>query len=165
MIALQSFYFFETAMEEIAAKIACGARYADGTIPVLLHRTRTLDDALTAMRTLNRSRAKGLLKWNRAREINENTRFVIDRTEAFCSACRNHSSKLNEIRIVRNHIAHSTATTRHEFSGVLRRRLGAIPRRLPRPGAFLLREPIPGASILTEYVVSLGVIIKDAARC
>jgi hypothetical protein len=30
--------------------------------------------------------------------------------------------------------------------------LGAAPRRLPRPGAFLVREFTPGTTLLVEYV-------------
>jgi len=33
MITLQAFYLFELAIEDIAAKIVCGARYGDGAVP------------------------------------------------------------------------------------------------------------------------------------
>ncbi len=166
MIALQAFYFFESAIETIAAKICCGAPYADGTIPTLLNpRYRTLDDALIAMRTLNRARAKGLLKWNQAPVITDNVIHMIDGAENFCTVCNNHAAKINEIRRVRNHVAHNSTSTRHEFGQVLQTRLGAVPRRLPRAGAFMLRETVPGTTILTEYVVSLGVVVKDIAKC
>lgn len=164
MIALQSFYLFETAIESIAAKIVCGARYGDGTIPIVTNTAPTIEDALTSMRTLNRSRTKGILKWNRAAEIIENVRHVLDTSDTFCVACRNHSNRINEVRIVRNHIAHANQGTRQEFERVVQARLGAVPRRLPRPGAFVLREFTPGASLLSEYVVTLGVVVKEAAK-
>jgi hypothetical protein len=82
--------------------------------------------------------------------------------EAFCTACRNHGSRLNEIRIVRNHIAHNNRDTRREFAGVVARRLGALPQRLPRAGAFVLRDP--GVPLLVEFVAALEVIVKDAAK-
>lgn len=164
MITLQAFFLFELAIEDIAAKLMCGARYGDGTAPVVMHSARSIDAAVAAMRTVGRSKPKGILKWNKTNDINGNVRHVIDPAEHFCTACRNHSSRLNEIRIVRNHIAHGNAGTRTEFAHVVGRRLGATPQRLPRPGLFVLREFTPGVPLLTEFVVTLGAILKDAAK-
>jgi hypothetical protein len=164
MIILQAFYLFELAIEDIAAKLVCGAKYGDGAVPALLHNSRSIDDALIAMRTLGRKKPKGILKWNKTKEINANVRHVMAPAENFCAACRNHSARLNEIRIVRNHIAHGNAGTKVEFAAVVQRRLGALPLRLPRPGLFVLREFTPGVPLLTEFVVALGVIVKDVAK-
>lgn len=164
MIALQAFYFFELAIEDMAAKLVCGTVYGDGVAPVPTHGTRSIDDALTAMRTVGRSRPKGILKWNRVSEINENVRYVLPNTEHFCVSARTHSARLNEIRMVRNHIAHGNAGTRAEYASVVQGKMGALPRRLPRPGLFVLKEFTPGLPLLTEYVVTLGVVLKDAAK-
>jgi hypothetical protein len=164
MIALQAFYFFESAIESIAAKLVCGAYYADGVVPSITHAATTIDDALVHMRTVGRPRPKGLLKWNRASEITGNVRYVMAGAEHFCVACRNHSARINEIRMVRNHIAHNNSGTRAEYATVVARRLGAGPRRVPRPGAFLLRQFTPGTTLLVEYVVTLGAIVRDAAK-
>jgi hypothetical protein len=164
MIALQAFYFFERAIESIAAKLVCGAKYADGVVPVITHAATTIDDALTHMRTVGRAKPKGLLKWNRASEITGNVRYVMAGSEHFCIACRNHSARINEIRMVRNHIAHNNSGTRAEYAMVVARRLGAAPLRLPRPGVFLLRQFTPGTPLLLEYVVTLGAIVRDAAK-
>src|SRR5262249_1929124 len=112
MIALQAFYSFE----------ASGAKYGDGTAPTVTHPARSIDHALYSMRTLGRTRPKGILKWNKTREIIANVQHVLATTEAFCTACRNHGSRLNEIRVVRNHIAHNSHETRRDFAGVVRRR-------------------------------------------
>jgi hypothetical protein len=95
---------------------------------------------------------------------NANFSGELATNEAFCTACRNHGSRLNEIRIVRNHIAHNNRDTRREFAGVVARRLGALPLRLPRAGAFVLREFTSGVPLLVEFVVALEVIVKDAAK-
>lgn len=164
MITLQAFYFFELAIEDIAAKLICGARYGDGVTPAITNGAQSIEDALNNMRTVGRRKIKGILKWNKAKEINGNVRHIMASTESFCTVCRNHSARLNEIRIVRNHIAHGNQGTRNEFSRVVQRRLGALPQRLPRAGAFVLREPTPGTPLVIEYVVTLGVIVKDAAK-
>jgi hypothetical protein len=164
MIALQAFYCFETAIEGIAGKLVCGAWYGDGTAAKVTHANRSIADALHSMRTVGRTRPKGILKWNGTREITANVRHVLATNEAFCTACRNHGSRLNEIRIVRNHIAHNNRDTRREFAGVVARRLGALPQRLPRAGAFVLREFTQGVPLLVEFVVALEVIVKDAAK-
>jgi hypothetical protein len=127
MITLQLFYMFETAIEDLAAKIVCGAKYADGVVPVLVQNAGSIDAALIAMRTFARAKPKGILKWNRTKEINGNVKHLIPPAENFCSCCRVHSARLNEIRIVRNHIAHGNKGTRAEFARVVQRRLGALP--------------------------------------
>jgi len=164
MIALQAFYSFETAIEDIAAKLVCGANYGDGTAPTVTCAARSIADALHSMRTVGRPRPKGILKWNKTRDITDNVRHMLATTEAFCTACRNHGSRLNEIRTVRNHIAHNNRDTKREFAGVVRRRLGGLPQRLPRAGAFVLREFTPGVLLLVEFVATLEAIVKDAAK-
>lgn len=164
MITLQAFYLFELAIEEIAAKIVCGAKYGDGVVPVVTHGTRSIDAALIAMRTQSRRKPKGILKWNKTKEINGNVKHVIAATEHFYTACRNHGARLNEIRIVRNHIAHGNAGTKAEFAKVVQRRLGAKPHKLPRPGLFVLKEFTPGIPLITEYVVTLSAVLKDVAK-
>lgn len=164
MIALQGFYFFEGAIESIAAKLVCGANYADGVVPVITHPATTIDDALVYMRTVGRPKPKGMLKWNKTSEITGNVRYVMASNEHFCVACRNHSARINEIRMVRNHIAHNNPGTKSDYATVVARRLGAAPTRLPRPGAFLLREFTPGTTLVVEYVVTLGAIVREAAK-
>lgn len=164
MIALQAFYFFEIAIEDIAAKLVCGAAYGDGSTPTVTHAARSIDTALHCMRTHGRSRPKGILKWNKTGEITENVRHVLATTEDFCTACRNHGSRLNEIRIVRNHIAHNNQGTRREYANVVQRRLGAMPQRLPRPGLFVVRDNAAGIPVLVEFIATLGVIVRDAAK-
>jgi hypothetical protein len=144
MIALQAFYFFEIAIEDIAAKLVCGASYCDGSAAIIIHPARSIDDALLDMRTVGRPKAKGILKWNKTADITDNVRHVMAATDNFCVACRNHSARLNEIR---------------------HRRLGAMPQRIPRAGAFVLREFTPGVPLLLEFLATLAVVIKDAAKC
>lgn len=164
MITLQAFYTFESAVEEIACKIVCGAHYVDGVAPVLLHKAATIDDAVTAMRTLNRTKVKAFLKWNQALIITENVEYVMDPGEHFCAVCKSHGNIINEVRRIRNHIAHFNNDTRKQYQQAVAGRLGATPRKLPRPGAFLLREFTTGTPLVVEYVVTLQGIVKAIAK-
>lgn len=164
MMALQAFYSFEGAMEEVAAKILCGARYVDGAVPVLTHpQTATLDDALTAMRTVGRTKPKGIMWWNRSAEIRENVKYVIDSNENFCAMCIAHGAAINDMRVVRNHIAHNSKGTRQEYVQVVSSRLGGRPTKVPRPGAFLLQK-FGAVILIEEYVVSLEAILKAVVK-
>ena len=164
MMALQAFYSFESAMEEVAAKIVCGARYVDGVIPVLTHpQTATADDALVAMRTFSRPRPKGILWWNKSPEIRGNVQHVIDNNENYCAMCIAHAAAINEMRVVRNHIAHNNKGTRQEYVNVVASRLGGQPTKVPRPGAFLLRK-FSAVILIEEYVISLEAILKAVVK-
>ncbi len=116
------------------------------------------------MKTVGRTKPKGILKWNQASEIRGNVRYVMAATENFCTVATAHSARINEIRMVRNHIAHGNPGTKALYQGVVARRLGAAPRKYPRPGAFVLRQTPAGVLILTEYVVSLSAIVKAMAK-
>lgn len=164
MIMLQAFYLFESAMASIAAKLCCGGRYADGVQPILLHASTSIEDALNNMRTFGRQRPKGILKWNRSDEMNGNLQYLMDPADHYRATCRHHSGRLNEMRIVRNHIAHANASTRQEYSPVVGRRLGGVPARLPSPGLFVQRQIAPGITILTEYIATMTAVVRDVAK-
>jgi hypothetical protein len=164
MIMLQAFYLFESAMESIAAKLCCGGRYADGVRPFLLHASTSVEDALNNMRAFGRQHPKGILKWNKSDEMNGNLRYLMDSTDHYRTTCRHHSGRLNEMRIVRNHIAHANASTRREYVLVVGRRLGGVPARLPSPGLFVQRQIAPSTTILIEYIATMTAIVRDVAR-
>lgn len=164
MLLLQAFYLFEIAIEEIAAKIVCGAHYVDGTVPATKHTARTIDDAISAMRTFNRTKALNQLKWNQAKVIIANVQHVIAPGEEYCVVCTNYATAINEVRVVRNHIAHGNDDTKKQYGVVVAARLGAAPQRLPKPGGFVLRQQASGSTLLVEYITSLEAIVKAAVK-
>src|SRR3954451_1912044 len=165
MITLQSFYFFENTMEVIAAKLCCGGKYGDGAKPALLHPSKSIEDALINMRTYGRKKPKGILKWNKSKEMTGNLRHLMDAADHYCTTCRNHSGRINEMRVVRNHIAHGNAGTRAEYTKVVGRRLGGVPARLPSPGLLVQQQFTPGTMLLTEYIATMTAIVRHVAKC
>ena len=63
-------------------------------------------------------------------------RYLMDPADHYRATCRDDSGRVNEMRIIRNHVAHANAGTRQEYSTVVGRRLGAVPARpAPQPVA------------------------------
>jgi len=65
-----------------------------------------------------------------------------------------HVEKLNDLKRIRNHIAHMSTASLSEYKKVLRRHFSVIPLKIPLPGEFLLlsSRSTPGTYYLLEYI-------------
>ena len=65
IVLLRLFSVFENTVISIASKIACEARYLDGSMPNLLKKATSFHQADSLFKSYGRSRAKGTLKWTK----------------------------------------------------------------------------------------------------
>ncbi len=61
------------------------------------------------MLALGRPTPLRYLKWTKASYVRESIEHVMDTGDRFFTEVRNYGSLINELRIVRNHVAHRTA--------------------------------------------------------
>lgn len=158
VILLRLFSIVENSIKETALKLSCQARYRNGVIPALYIVCRSLIDAENQF--INHNRPKPVrLKWTKANFVNDCVKKVIPRTESFRVQVSNHGAFLNEMRVVRNHIAHRTTSTNREYKSVIRHVFGAQLR--IQPGAFLTStKRIPNAKI-DVYLAASRILIND----
>jgi len=159
VIMLRLFGIFESSTQDIAYKLACGALYRNGTSPLVLTPCRNLMDAHHKMLSHRRRRPLPYLKWTTSTYINDSIKFVLDPTDSFYRMILSNSSALDEMRIVRNQIAHRTASTKGAFDTVLVNRYGANPRL--SMGAFLTSTTRHTPSNIARYVQEMTIILND----
>ena len=162
MIMLRLFSVFEDTVAEIAYKIGAGAQYINGTTPNLLYRDNNMAGSRTEM--LRRGRAKPVqnLKWTKAKYIRESVKHVIDINEKYVQYATIHGNEIDEMRKVRNFLAHRNTGTRREFREVIRLLYGANLN--ISSGAFLVsdrRLPIPN---LDRYITTTKIILNDMTK-
>ena len=160
VITLRLFAVLEDGIAELACKLAMGARYLSGRSPLLFVRSRSLNAAQGNL--ANYGRQSGIqLRWSKASYIRGTVRYVFDPAEPFNKVAIIYGNIINEMRVVRNYVAHKNESTRKAFKVVIRQRFGGTLR--ISAGSFLIatkRLPVP---IMREYLVQTRVVLHDFA--
>lgn len=164
LIFLRLFSLLELHFQSIAMKVLCGAQYLDGTGPILLHTSTNAANALSNI--LSHGRANPIkqaqLKWSNSQSIQGNIGKLIDRNDNYRQVILNNSALIDDMRFVRNHIAHNNPDTRQKFSPVVTRYYGGYVNTVT-PGVLLL-SPRRTPCLLVEYIRSVRIIIGDLVK-
>ena len=133
---------WEGFVEDTFLRYLCGARSASGFQPTLLQaRQRSVNNALQSLLAPRQD----FLNWSVWNTENRATTH-FDNGDPYVPAIAYVRGTLVEMATVRNRIAHASDYSANEFRGVVRARLGHVPRGMT-PGRFLLREvPGPGGA-------------------
>ena len=149
IVLLRLFSIFENVISSVSMKLVCGATYADGTSPTLLTRGRSAQNARALLQTYGRTR-RHELKWSKAGEIKENLRHVIDARDNIIAVVDRNGVLIDELRRVRNRIAHNNLDSRRNYRDVVRKHYGAYLNHVT-PGMLLLTPRIY-PSLLEQYI-------------
>jgi hypothetical protein len=153
----------ENTIESACAKLICGANYLDQVSPLALATARSTGSALKLIQAFNRKEPLSLLKWNRAKTIRKNMNKVLAKGDPLFTCIGRHTNLINELRIIRNHVAHKSTSTTLEFRQSVVKRYGAA-RRGMTPGLYLLHPVGSKPPKLIEYLVSSRVFIRELLR-
>ena len=162
LIMLRLFSIIEGAIENLACKLVAGASYTNGTLPVRLFTAQSMDGARTAMHTYGRTKPLNNLRWTRVRDIRESTGKVLDSSEPFIQYAQAHGNILNEMRLVRNYLAHRSPQSRTGYRQVVRATYGANSR--VKIEAFLTSRRRYSTAKIDQYLATAKIMISDLAR-
>ena len=157
VVMLRLFAIYEQTTKEFALKLACNGTYRNGDFPRIHHQCKSLEDAADQMAIFGRAKPVQL-KWTKARYVRESVQHVLDVTDRFTSEIRNHGTLINEMRIVRNHVAHRTESTRREFAKVVRRQYGAAAKLTS--GSYLVSTKRHAQSNIRRYIKSVRALLN-----
>lgn len=158
VVLIRLFSIVESAIKESALKLSCRAQYRNGTTPSLVVNCRSLVDAESKFINYNRTRPVNL-KWTKASFINNSIKEVIPSSESFRVQILHYSQYLNEMRKVRNHIAHRTSSTYNDYKSVIQTNFGAQLR--IQPGAFLTSTKRITTPKIDAYISTSRIMIND----
>lgn len=121
VIMLRLFATLEKIISEVAFKLACGALYRNGNAPRIHRSCTSIEDAHSNMLNYNRPKPLHYHRWTKASFVKESIEHVLDITDSFFVNIQIHGNLINEMRIVRNHIAHRSTSTKKEYNLLLSR--------------------------------------------
>ena len=153
---------FQHHLQRIVCKVACGSVYLDGSKPQLLYRARSIAGAETVMKSHGRSRQLGFLRWSKAADVTDNARYVIAPKDHVLVSLRRNGYIVDEMRRVRNRIAHSGQRARQDYAVVLRRYYGAQVRGVV-PGTLLISSNW-NPTLLVRYLSSTRTLARELVR-
>lgn len=161
MIMLRLFSIFEDSVAEIACKLASGAVYVNGCSPVLAAQSRSIAGARALFLSHGRADPVQNLKWTKSRYIRESVQHVISTADPFISSAQRNGNVINEMRKVRNALAHNTTSAKTDFRDVVRLTYGANVN--ITPGAFLSSTRRTPVCNLDRYLLSTKALLVDMA--
>ena len=159
MILLRLFSIFEDSVAEIAYKLASGAVYANGNQPTLTTQAGSMSGARGLFLTHGRTRPVQNLKWTKSKFIKESVQHVISNVDPFINSAQRNGNIINEMRKVRNSLAHNTTSAKADFKTVVRNAYGANVS--ITPGAFLSSTRRNTVCNLDRYLSSAKAILVD----
>lgn len=162
IILLRLFSLFENFVSSVAEKLACDTTYFDGSSPLLLMQASASRNARTLFQTYGRSRPRNQLMWSKAAEIKKNTKYVIDPNDNFSRVIDRNGNLIDELRRVRNRIAHNNAQSRKNYKEIVRRYYGAYMNHVT-PGVLLL-TPRMKPRLIEQYIRQARILAKDIVK-
>ncbi len=161
LIMLRLFAIVEESIAEVASKVVSGTLYLSGTPPTRLFEAKSTSAAWDAMQTYGRQSRKRHLGWTTTGEICDNVAYVLANAEPFVAYARIHGGVLDEMRKVRNRIAHSSSRSKRGFQEVIRSTYGA--NRSLQVGVFLTSTQRQPRAKIDQYLVNSRVILREMA--
>ena len=159
VIMLRLFSILEQSIAEIAYKIVAGASYLNGNSPILLTSARNVAGAKTLLLTYGRRKPVQNLKFTKSKFIRDSVRYVINASDAFVVKSQWHGARIDEMRKVRNHLAHRNTSTRKEYNKVVRSIYGANLR--IQTGPFLVSTKRRVPANIDRYIGEVRIIMHD----
>ncbi|MDI1294213.1 MAG: hypothetical protein PSV18_15960 [Methylobacter sp.] len=162
MIMLRLFSTFEDCVAEIAYKIAVGAAYSNGTQPILNVKANSVGGSRSLFLIYGRPKPIQNLKWTKAKYIRESVQHIMPVNEKFITNAQIHGALIDEMRKVRNVLAHNTSSAKVDFRDVVRQIYGANIK--ITAGAFLCSTRRSHICNLSRYIASTRIILSDIAK-
>lgn len=119
-LVLRLFYELDKCVEGMTLKLVRGALYLDGSAPrLLMPPFSSQGTARQFMLSRRRGNARFYLEWTTLSKIKANLSGIVDPADHFLITRDLHDGVYENIRHVRNHVAHNTSSTKAKFSGVI----------------------------------------------
>jgi hypothetical protein len=143
---LRIYMAWEMLLEDSFTRFMCGASSLSGSRPRCYVKPRNIDHA----RELLIGPKLRYADWSDAQLVIERAELIFAGGKPFALPVRAALAELNDMRIIRNCIAHRSVHTRDKFNRLVQRRLG-VARKLA-PGVFLLTpSPAPPQTYLDFF--------------
>lgn len=162
IIVLRLFDLLQNVIKSTAVKIICRARYIDGSAPLLLEPAGSRQEALSKMVYHNRTSPRNYLSWSKVNDIKKNVKYVISHSDHLLIVLNIHASFIEEVRRVRNRIAHNNSNSRKKYRLVVQSHYGAFVNSVT-PGILLL-SPRRTPTLMEQYLRKSTILVKEIVK-
>jgi hypothetical protein len=118
-LMLRLFYELDQCVEGVILKLIRGVPYLDGSTPLLMIGAFRSQDA--ARQYIIRTKRQNYLEWTTLPKITRNLTGILDLTDHFMVTRSTFDGVYEDMRHVRNHVAHNSASTRAKFASVVQK--------------------------------------------
>ena len=161
LLLLRLVAILEASIDDLACKLVSGAAYMNGIQPSRIQSAKSIAEAEAIMLTSRRGGRSRYLSWTKASVIRDNVYRVMSPRDPFVFHAGAHGNVLNEMRVVRNYVAHNSSDARKEFQQIVRYVYGA--NASISVGAFLTSRTRRGVAKIDEYIRVVPAIVTDLA--
>lgn len=162
LIHLRLYLIFENTIEEVAYRLAAGVQYCDGTrchVKVASATTRQVERNFLRWGRANPIKR---LVWSNTDSILNNVSFVFEPTEHFCTHFVDHKTALEELRHVRNRIAHKGGSAAKNYKLLIKDQYG-VDAPSVTPGTYLLTTRFSPTKLL-HFIKTADVFLKTLCK-
>ena len=159
MAFLSAFQAWEILVEESFILYLWGQKPPRGRAP---NRYAFPPDQKTAMAWLI-PEGRDYAQWTDAQHVRERAERFFKAGRPFAPVLRGNQSVLDEVRLIRNAIAHKSVSAREKFEKIVRDRLGTLPPNLTVGGFLGTTAPgsTPPVSFLEFYVAKIDLAAQQ----
>jgi hypothetical protein len=162
ILLLRLFSSLEETIMSMTTKIGCGALYIDGSQPRLAVRSKSRQGAIDNMVKYGRKKPRWPLQWSQVKEVKENVRYIIDPNEHFLIELDRHMLFIEEMRWIRNRIAHNDTRARANYRKAILRYYGGYVNSVT-PGTLLL-SPRQNPVLIEQYLKKSRILVKTLVK-
>lgn len=162
LIHLRLYLLIESATESVALQLAMGKAYCDGTHPSPKIVAASSAQAEKNFKEWGRKKPKARLLWSNVDSVVANVVPVFEDTEHFNTHFEAHKQALEELRFVRNRIAHKGGSAARNYNRLIVSNYGV---ELPAmtPGTYLLTSRFEPRKLIS-FVRTGEVFLKTLCK-
>lgn len=161
-VYFSAFRAYETFIEEIFLLYALGKPAILGNKPKTYLSPRDYNHAFELIQS-----SMPYLEWNNPDNVIKRAETYLKDGEPIKLAIAANRVILQDMRRIRNHIAHDSKESLSQYKKVIQRHYGTMPLKVPRPGEYLVMmvpRMVPSVHYLLYYLEKLKIIAKDISH-
>ena len=163
MLMLRLFSILETCVRNVSIKVACGAPYKNGISSNPTIRCKSVNDAIEKFKNEGRG-GKSIqnLHFTNVKQTNASIKHVINDREPFRVKLSRFGPMYEEMRCIRNHIAHRNQSTYSDYKDIVKRRYGANLK--INTSSFLISNKRDGRVKIDEYIRTIRILVNEVTN-
>jgi hypothetical protein len=154
---LRVYVAWEEFLEGTFSRFLCGASSISGRRPKLYASPRNIDHARKMI--IGFERGDRFADWSQRHKVTDRAELLFRDGSPFRTPIQAAGTELDEMRAIRDRIAHRSDKARNQFNGVVHKKLGTA--LMLNPGRFLLRVDLATGLTFLDFYSDRAVLVAE----